>query len=319
MSFSISTAAVRFVLGLCEEPQPWVQNTEAPRSLLIAEAAEHGLLDRLSNADRVTCRACYEDHDADVEFDAATQRYSHFCPEAGTVTVEVAQIHRFGVNFGRLIDLLREAFDLRNRPPARGLIEDVLWDLGDYLVVDARRALLFARRLSFSSNLIAVREALARRPPRGSGLCIHTSPHVLAVETLPGGVRLFPIREFVTDKKIFGIDDALLTAAFAGRPAGASERVQCSDDGSWIRIGDREYAFSGSHRTAIVRAVYEAWLKGQPRLRTQALLVEIGADSKQISQVFAGADPAWREVIGYRSGYVWLDVPVNSGDAEGLA
>jgi hypothetical protein len=309
VTFGIPTAAVRFVLGLCEQPDPTVQRSEAPRSLLIAEADEHGLLDRLTNADQVTCRACYEDHDADVDFDEATQRYTHFCPEAGTVTVEAAQLHRFGVNFPRLIDFLREAFDLRNRPNARCLMEDVLWDLGDVMVADARHPLLFARRLSFSSNLIGVREMLARRPPRGTGLCIHASPHTLAVDTLPGGHRVFPILEFITDKNVFTIDEALLAGALAGRPTADSELVQCSDDGSWIRIGDREYAFSGVHQMAIVRAVFEAWRRRSPRIRTQPLLEEIGCRSKQVSQIFGNADPRWREVIGYGRGYVWLQVP----------
>ena len=308
MSLGISTAAVRFVLGLCEQPEPVVQGGERTGAQCIAEAVEHGLLERLGNADWVTCGACYDGHDAAVEFDDATGRYTHFCPEAGYLRVEAERLHRFGVNFPRLLDVLREAFDMRNRPSARCLIEDVLWDLGDVLVADARQTLLFARRLSFSGNLISVRETLARRPPRATGLCIHTSSQTLTVDKLPGGHRVFPIFEFVSEKTAFTIDESLLAAALVGRPAD-TEFVQCSDDGSWIRIGAREHVFSGPHRTAIVRAAFEAWQRGSPRIRTQLLLEEIGCRSKQVSQVFGRADHGWRDVIGYGGGSIWLKVP----------
>jgi hypothetical protein len=308
VSLDISTAAVRFVLGLCEQPEPVVQGGERTGAQCIAEAVEHGLLERLGNADWVTCGACYDDHDAPVEFDSTTKRYAHFCAEAGYVQVEVERLHRFGVNFPRLIDILREAFDMRNRPGARCLIDDILWDLGDVLVADARQTLLFARRLSFSANLISVREALARRPPRAAGLCFHTSSQTLAVDMLPGRHRVFPIFEFVSENTAFTINESSLAAALFGRPAD-TEFVQCSDDGSWIRIGERPYSFGGVHQMAIVRAAFEAWQSGSPRIRTQPLLEEIGCRSKQVSQVFGSADDGWRDVIGYGGGSIWLKVP----------
>lgn len=138
VSLGISTAAVCFVLGLCEQPEPVVRGGEPSVAQCIAEAVEHRCLERIGNADWVTCGACYDDHDAPVEFDDATGRYTHFCPQAGTVKVEVERLDRFGVNCPRLIDILREAFDMRNRPGARCLIDDIVWDLGDVLVADAR-------------------------------------------------------------------------------------------------------------------------------------------------------------------------------------
>lgn len=92
---------------------------------------------------------------------------------------------------------------------------------------------------------------------------------------------MFPIFEFVSENTAFTIDESLLTAALVGRPA-VTEFVQCSDDGSWIRIGEHQYSFSGVHQMAIVRAAFEAWQRGSPRIRTQPLLEEIGCRSKQV-------------------------------------
>ena len=43
---------------------------------------------------------------------------------------------------------------------------------------------------------------------------------------------------------------------------------------------------------------------GSPRLGMQALLEEIESRSRHISQVFSGADPRWREIVGYGKGHV---------------
>lgn len=90
----------------------------------------------------------------------------------------------------------------------------------------------------------------------------------------------------------------------------ASCPINCSDDGSWINIDGREYLFSGVLQRCAVRRLYEAQQNGSPRLGMQALLEEIESRSRHISQVFSGADPRWRDLIGYGKGHVWLKINV---------
>jgi hypothetical protein len=87
----------------------------------------------------------------------------------------------------------------------------------------------------------------------------------------------------------------------------AARTVECSEDGGWIKVRSREYLFTGFFQKGVVRQLYEAWREGTPRVRTQSLLEDIGSRSKQISHVFSGADPRWREIILYSKGYVWLN------------
>ena len=84
--------------------------------------------------------------------------------------------------------------------------------------------------------------------------------------------------------------------------------VDCSEDGSWIKVRGREYLFPGLLQKTVLRRLYEAWEGGSPRLGMQALLEEIESRSRHISQVFSGADPRWREIVGYGKGHVWLKV-----------
>jgi hypothetical protein len=96
------------------------------------------------------------------------------------------------------------------------------------------------------------------------------------------------------------------TSRFLARPPFPA--VDCSEDGSWIRVGDQEYLFSGLLQKTAIRRLYEALQEGSPRLAMQALLEEIESRSRHISQVFSGADPKWRDIIGYGKGHVWLKV-----------
>jgi hypothetical protein len=88
----------------------------------------------------------------------------------------------------------------------------------------------------------------------------------------------------------------------------AAPPIDCSDDGSWIRVGDQEYLFSGLLQKTAIRRLFEALQEGSPRLAMQTLLEEIESRSRHISQVFSGADPKWRHIIGYGKGHVWLKV-----------
>lgn len=84
--------------------------------------------------------------------------------------------------------------------------------------------------------------------------------------------------------------------------------IECSGDGSWIKVCSREYLFPGLLQKTAVRRLYDALQDGSSKLPMQALLEEIESRSRHISQVFSGADPKWRDIIGYGKGLVWLKV-----------
>ena len=102
------------------------------------------------------------------------------------------------------------------------------------------------------------------------------------------------------------LTETVQTNGFPARPVFSA--VECSDDGSWIKVCSREYLFSGLLQKTAIRRLYEASQDGSPRLGMQALLEEIESRSRHISQVFSGADPRWREIVGYGKGHVWLKV-----------
>ena len=84
--------------------------------------------------------------------------------------------------------------------------------------------------------------------------------------------------------------------------------IECSDDGGWIRVCDREYLFTGCLQKLVVRRLYEEWQNGKVRLNMQSLLEDIESRSRHISQLFSGAKTQWREIVGYEKGFIWLKV-----------
>ena len=96
-----------------------------------------------------------------------------------------------------------------------------------------------------------------------------------------------------------------------GFPATAALSViECSNDGSWIRVRGREYHFAGLLQKTAIRRLFEAWECGAQRLNMQALLEDIGSGSRHISQVFRAGISNWREIVGYSRGLVWLKADV---------
>ena len=82
--------------------------------------------------------------------------------------------------------------------------------------------------------------------------------------------------------------------------------MECSEDGGYLRIHDREFHFKGHVGPRIIRILYEAWERGDPRQRTAHVLEEAESKSNAFSQAFSNKE--WKEVIGHADGYCWLKV-----------
>jgi hypothetical protein len=145
----------------------------------------------------VTCRACDRDHPATVEFDTATRRYLHFCPEAGIVTVDDIDLVTLRYNPGWLVEwLIRE---LPISPPVRRqeLVQNRLWYLGDAKCGDTNITVTFARQVSSQAELDRLASALRTVHPADKGLVITTSRNVARHIQLPNGYEFLDLREIM--------------------------------------------------------------------------------------------------------------------------
>ncbi len=148
-------------------------------------------------ADSITCRACHSDHAAEIEFDATARRYFHFCPEAGIVKIDDADLATYQHRPEWLVDWLATALQVPSRLRQRALVPDRAWHLGDARCGDTQITVVFACRVCSQADLDRLASALHPIHPAEKGLVITTSLQVARQVRLPGGYELLPLPEIV--------------------------------------------------------------------------------------------------------------------------
>ena len=84
--------------------------------------------------------------------------------------------------------------------------------------------------------------------------------------------------------------------------------IECSEDGTWIRINGKEYIFTGVRQCGLILCLYKSLKKGHARMPTKHTLASVGFSSNinTIPKAFAGSKKPWQEVVGYSGGFCWL-------------
>lgn len=159
--------------------------------------AEMGAIERGPRPESVTCTACDADHPAAIEYDQDRRSYVHFCPEAGLVTLNDADLitHRFRPEW--LVDWLVKEIPITSALRRPALVDGRVWHLGDASCGDALVTAIFARRVSSQAELDHLMSALRPIHPIGKGLVLTTSPHVARQVPLPNGFEFLELGDII--------------------------------------------------------------------------------------------------------------------------
>jgi hypothetical protein len=145
--------------------------------------------------DSITCQACDTNHFAAIEFDAEAKGYIYFCPEAGWVEVDDADLATLRFHPEWLVDWLIGALAMPN-PVRRGaLLPGRLWHLGDTLCGGTLVTVVFARWISSQAALDELASMLGTIHVADKGLVITTSPQAARRVRLPHGFAFLDLRE----------------------------------------------------------------------------------------------------------------------------
>jgi hypothetical protein len=160
----------------------------------------------------VTCGACDEDHPATVEFDAGRGHSYHFCPEAGRVALDDADLATLFFDPEWLLDRLEEALPVV--PPARRrvLVPDRAWHLGEAVIGTTSVVTVFARGISSVTDLDRFAAVLDPFAPADLGLVVTTTTNRPRRTALPHDHVFLDLREiaemgaegFVLDRSRLG-------------------------------------------------------------------------------------------------------------------
>jgi len=251
-----------------------------------------------------------------VDFDHATGTSSYFHPEMGFVDIAAGQLRAWRLDTATFVRLICRMLGLPPSGSPIPLVDDVLWDLGTPRL--GRRTgipVLFARRLATSDVRAALRPELELRLGDRPALLMTSARSVPGDVLLPGISRIVPVASVMQRCKAVAELDTERLAAFADPRSGLEARaalpVECTEDGSWLRIRGQEYTFRG-RKKRLIRLLYEAWARGDPWVGEKWLLAEAEYDSKRIEDVFkdrrADKRNHWKRFIEVSGGMCRLRV-----------
>jgi hypothetical protein len=143
----------------------------------------------------VACQACDADHSAAIEFNAQRRCYVHFCPEAGWVTVEDADLTTLRFSPEWLVDWLVSALAISCPVRRPALVSGRVWYIGDAACGDTLVTVVFARRVSSQAALDNLASVLGAIHHADKCLVITTSPRVVRQVPLPYGFSFLDLRE----------------------------------------------------------------------------------------------------------------------------
>ena len=245
--------------------------------------------------------------EASVVVDPYTNEITLYHPEDGPISISSDALRRRVVDGDRFASWVMHAlFKMPKTRKPIAIVPQCIWDLGTpRLGKNAGVRVILVRRLYDPTN----REKLAAEL-----LLASSNQRVVVVTTTanaPAGLIIPRVTAIVTFGDIIrrdvdqsGIDlERLGMFVERGSPNTlvAQKPVQCADDGSWLRIRDKEYRFRGGKKT-VMRTLFEAWEDGSIWVPESNLMNAGGYESgTTLTDAFKDGRPAykdlWREYL----------------------
>ena len=306
----VSREAIELAFRLCEQHPAEISWHVLTMHFnrLGEELISAGALVETTPSETIVMPMDLDDELVGFEWEADRQAFVGFHPNMGLVEADPRVRMRYRLNFDWLLSAIAGAAGVRAGQRRVCLVDDVLWDLGDARLGRNRRPVLFARRLGLAGALDVAEGALIARQGRADGVLLTTSPRISRAVRLPGRHRILQIRDCLDHASCHFALDADVIAGSRLRPERiVPDAVEMEPGGSWLRVRGREYRFRGLIQRSIVQQVYQAWLDGTGRLRTQEVLETAESSARQLAHAFKGR-PDFKEIIGYDDGFCWLKV-----------
>lgn len=254
--------------------------------------------------------------EAAVVFEPGTSEILLYHPEDGPLPVPPDTVRRRLVDGDRFASwVMRALMGMSALCKPVAMIPGCVWDLGTPRLGKKTGVRVFlVRRL----HDVAVREKLAAEMllvPVNQRVIVLTTSFVPPDLHIPRATVVVSFRDVITqhgdrteiDRERLGmfLDRGSVRAPAARKP------VACAEDGSWLRIHDREYRFSRGKKV-VIRMLFEAWDRGEEWVPLTNLLEGYEAGTR-LPDVFkdsrTGRKGEWREFIEIHEGRARLIVP----------
>lgn len=171
----------------------------------------------------------------------------------------------------------------------------------------ARVGIWVARGLTMPAMFEDFRQLVARRPAEGLRLVISLDPAKQLCRSPMKGHELVPLEDVVDYEDGIAANLDILSARLLTGPSEQGP-VWVSGDGAVLIVRGERFDFKGTKQKAAVLMMAEAFIAGEHRLSTDAVLeaAACGRTVRRLSELFKG-HPAWKRVIFESGASCWIE------------
>ncbi|WP_147278925.1 hypothetical protein [Paracoccus versutus] len=172
---------------------------------------------------------------------------------------------------------------------------------------NARVGIWVARGLTTPAVFEEFRQLAARRPSEGLRLVISLDPAKRLCRSTLKGHEVVPLEDVVDHEDGIAANPEILSARLLTGPSDQGP-VWVSGDGAILIVHGERFEFKGTKQKAAVLMMAEAFIAGEHRLSTDAVLeaAACGRTVRRLSELFKG-HPAWKRVIFESGASCWIE------------
>lgn len=171
----------------------------------------------------------------------------------------------------------------------------------------ARVGIWVARGLTTPAVFEELHQLVARRPSEGLRLIISLDPAKRTCRSTLKGHEIVPLEDVVDHEDGIAANPGILSARLLTGPSDQGP-VWVSGDGAILIVHGERFEFKGTKQKAAVLMMAEAFIAGEHRLSTDAVLeaAACGRTVRRLSELFKG-HPAWKRVIFESGASCWIE------------
>ncbi|MBD3763140.1 MAG: hypothetical protein IE929_20685 [Rhizorhabdus sp.] len=171
----------------------------------------------------------------------------------------------------------------------------------------ARVGIWVARGLTTPAVFEEFRQLVARRPADGLRVVISLDPAERLCRSTLKGHEFVPLEDVVDHEDGIAANPEILSARLLTGPSDPGP-VWVSGDGAILIVHGERFEFKGTKQKAAVLMMAEAFIAGEHRLSTDAVLeaAACGRTVRRLSELFKG-HPAWKRVIFESGASCWIE------------
>jgi hypothetical protein len=271
-----------------------------------------------------TSQADHDDAVVSLIWSSELDGYAYFSPGVGLIHVSDDSLRRYKLDFLWFLRWLTRHLGFGPGAQSMCLIAERLWDLGDIWLGSTKRtrrrtAVYFARRLTEPETITQIAAILRMHRTRAGKVILTTSKDLALARTII--VDNCAIMRVDTCARAgidgFEFDLEIIYSAVHSLTAPRTKLpVQADANFRLVRIGNREFHFSGDKQREVIGFLYQRWEKGEGPISTAQMFEELGwPETKRLRDLFKG-HASWRQLVGSEDGACWLRCDEILGETE---